>query len=227
MLKRFRVVGLCLVAVFAVSAVASASASAALPEFVPSTKQTFTSTSGVSTLAAGAFTITCEKDTNAGEITGAKTVGKVVVKFTKCTIKVLFTFECKSKGAANGEIVTNALKGTLGYIEGYGSGVGLKLEPETASEYTNGEIECAGSNKVKVTGAVIGEVTPINTSSTKGELIFKRTGTKQESGEEIEIEHVRYEHVKLMSSLNGGTAGPAAEETTDKITFKEAVEVKA
>lgn len=220
-----KTLGLALAAVLALSAVSVASASA-LPEFVPSTKQTFTSVSGAGELVSGGSTIKCTADTNTGEITGANTVGKVVVKFTKCTVKILFTFPCKTKNAPNAEeIITKPLVGTLGYINKAEKTVGLKLKPEAGEEYTEGEIECAGQN-IRVKGAVIGKVTPVNTSSTTGTLTFTNSGTKQVP-EEIEISGTVETGIHLVSSLNGGTFEASAEKTTDEITFTNAVEVKA
>jgi len=186
----------------------------------------FTSTSGTGHLVTGGNKINCTKDTNSGFITTSKTVGLVLVTFTGCKLEAFFEiFECKSKGAAKEEIMTVNLKGTLGYINKSTKLVGVKLEPETASEYTEGEIECAG-NKVKVTGAVIGDASPTNTKSTTGTLEFKASGTKQ-GAESIEIEGKTETGIKLKSSLNGGAAEEAAEETTDTLTFSESVELMA
>jgi hypothetical protein len=183
----------------------------------------FTSTSGAGHLVAGSNKINCTKDTNTGDITGKKTVGEMLVTFTGC--KLLEAFECKSKGAKAEEIMTVDLKGPLGYINKSTKLVGVKLEPETASEYTEGEIECA-SNKVKVTGAVIGDVSPTNKKSTTETLEFKASGAKQ-ANELIEIEGKDETGIKLRSSLNGGTAEEASEETTDTLTFEELVELMA
>lgn len=225
-MKRVRFSGAALAATLFVCVVSVASASAAPPEFKGATlPDTFTSVSGEGHLVAGSNTITCTKDTNEGEVNGAKTVAKLVVKFTGCSITVIFKFECKSKGAAPGEIVTRPLEGALGYINKTAKTVGLKLQPAGGGEYTEGEIECA-SQKVRVTGAVIGVVSPTNTLSTKGTVDFTRSGTKQVP-EEIEINGVVETGVKLSSTLNGGSPEEAAEETLDEITFAKAIEVTA
>lgn len=183
----------------------------------------FTSTSGASSLAAGRSKINCTKDTSEGETTSVETIGKVLFAFTGCKLEAFF--ECKSKGAKAEEIMTAKLKGTLGYINKSTKLVGVKLEPESGSEYTEGEIECAGV-KGKVTGSVIGDITPTNTKATTGTLTLTRSGTKQ-GAELIEIEGKDETGVKLKFSLDGGVAEEAAEETSDTITFKQEVELMA
>jgi hypothetical protein len=113
-MSRIRTIMLSMLAVFAIEAVASASASAAAPEFfhcvahagggfaagckvtgagfekeaVPAGSSIkFTSISEPSYLfanASGTFRIKCEADTSKGEVTGPKTVAGVKVIFTKC-----------------------------------------------------------------------------------------------------------------------------------------------
>ncbi len=183
----------------------------------------FTSTSGAGSLVAGSNKINCTKDTNEGETTSPKTIGKVLFAFTGCKLET--SSECKSKGAKVEEIMTAKLKGALGYINKSTKLVGVKLEPESGSEYTEGEIECAGK-KIKVTGSIIGRITPINTKSATSILTFTRSGTKQ-GVELIEIEGKDLTGIKLQSSLNGGMAEEAAEETLDTITFKHEVELMA
>lgn len=260
-------VGLALMAVFALSAIGVSSASAALPEFLHCTKvaatvtalyetkaacealkpdkptkggweflaylsgekTTFTSTSGPGSLVAGSNKINCKADTNKGEVVGPAPgkIAKTVVIFTGCKLEAFFEiFECKSKGAKNKEeIETVALMGNLGYINKSAKTAGVELLPETAAEYTNGEIECAGQ-KVKVTGKVIGEAKPVNEMNTKGTLKFVASGTKQVP-EEIEVEGTKLTGVKLQSSLNGGANEEAAETTEDTITFGESIEIMA
>lgn len=214
-MTRIRIIGLALVAVFAISAVASASALAA-PEFkgeggaeVKGT--TFTSTSGAGKME-GTETIKCTASTSAGEITSATTVGKVVVTFTGCEDKGK---KCKSSsGAASGEIKTVSLKGELGEVATAeaASGVGELLTPESGSKYVS--IESCTLFPVEVTGSVIGEVTPINTLATTGKLVYTEASKKQ-----------------TIKKFVGGTTheltafGSSGLETSNEVTFSKKIEV--
>lgn len=161
-MKRIKIVGLALVAVLAMSIVAS-SASAAGPVFY--TKATvgttaanvpFTGTLGAAFLEGkGGTKITCKAGSAIGEVTGPTTTKGNVTKFTGCE-----TGGVPCENAAAGEIVTNTLQGTLGnvvkektpairlYDEAHGRGSALA------------NFSCAGGAvAVEVKGSVIGSLT--------------------------------------------------------------------
>jgi hypothetical protein len=74
-------------------------------------KAKFTGVGGVGTLETVSLAkVTCKTEASHGEYTSPKTVGNVDVTFTKCESG---GFKCSSTGAAEGEIVTNPLAGTL------------------------------------------------------------------------------------------------------------------
>ncbi len=108
---RIKMFGLALVAVFAMGAVASATASAlpTLPQLVnkeekPLVKTGFTGTSGASKFETkSGESVKCKADTIKGKITGLST-DEAEIKFTGCTA-VSGLLKCKSKGASSGEIV--------------------------------------------------------------------------------------------------------------------------
>lgn len=184
----------------------------------------FTSTSTTDHLVAGSNKINCTKDSDEGLIGGKKSVGELLITFSGCKLE-LFGIECKSKGAKPEEIMTVKLRGTFGYINKSTKLVGIKLEPESGTEFTQGEVECVGT-KVKVTGSLIGVVSPVNTKSTSGTIELTASGSKQ-AHELIEIGEKDETGVKLKASLNGEPAMEASEETTDTLTFEEAVELMA
>jgi hypothetical protein len=169
-----RGVFLALVAVFAMSAVTASAASAAAPEFKPSTKQAFTGTSGALAMETSASAIACAKGTSDGEITGASTVGSVVLTLSGCQAEEgghLCYFE--SEGAKNkGEIVTNALDGALGEVASSEatSGVGLLLKPASGKDLADIEGNCVVTSELE--GDVAAEVTPIKTSAKTLKLVF-------------------------------------------------------
>jgi hypothetical protein len=233
------------VAVFAMGAITAAGASAAPPEFSKwcheVTKETgkfedskcekekakgnferikFTSVSGAGKMEAAGTVIECKKDTDVGELTGPKTVGKVVVTFTECE-GTNGTKKCKvkSKGSGTeGTIVTKELKGELGEVAAAESatGVGLSLKPTSGSTYVELEGTCLPISPAPVTGGIIGEVTPIKTLSTTGKVVYTIASKKQ----------------KIQKFVGGAAEvlkvfgiAEAPLETTDTITFGEAIEV--
>ena len=174
MISRRRVPGLLALAlcVIGASAVMASSAFAAGPAFKPGGGKFpvyFTSTSGPATLAtANHNPITCTSDTNVGEITSSTGAGFIIVTFHGCTQKSgTNTLKCKTTGAAEEEIVTNKLKGTLTGTEAAPT---EKLEPESGTEFV--KFKC-GTVGVIVTGSVTGTVSPVKTQSHTGTLTFK------------------------------------------------------
>jgi hypothetical protein len=99
----------------------------------------FTSKGGEGKLeTAGGTLIVCKKQSATGDFfpkgTSTKEVKSVVAVFTSCEAPVNKAV-CGTTGAAAGEIVTNPLKGPLGYISGEKTTspvVGQELTPEKA-----------------------------------------------------------------------------------------------
>jgi hypothetical protein len=144
-MMRFKIMGLCALAAFALSA---ASASAFSPpevgrcvkvaagtgnftsgtctkqkaktefEWIPGVaKGKFTSKGGVGQLTTlNGTTVVCKAQSSGGEYSGTKLVGGVVVKFTGCESA---GFRCATAGAGEGEIVTNPLEGKIGIEKRY------------------------------------------------------------------------------------------------------------
>ena len=199
--------------VSAAAAVYANTASAALPEFLPTgTKVKGVSTSGPGTLQSPMGTLQCTDDETIVTATGPKTVD-ITVKFLGC--KAFGFANCTTSGAKSGEVVLEGT-GTLGFIKGTSP---LEVGESLAIKET--EVSCgAGLVKLKVRGAAIGVVTPINTSSTTEHLSFAQSGGKQkpekfEGGSKLTLE----------VSVNGGAfeeSGLATEETT---TFAEKITV--
>jgi hypothetical protein len=137
--------------------------------------------------------VKCAAGTDSGEITGAKTVGNVIVIFTGCESEVLETkVKCKTTGAKEGEIRTNNLKGEIGYLNKTEQKVGLLLEPSGTELFA--EFKCS-TLTAKVKGAIIGEFTKPKTGemSTEAKLSYaqekgKQKWTKLEGGTERKLE---------------------------------------
>jgi hypothetical protein len=224
-MKLARLVGLALVAVFAMSAIIASTASA-FPEFLmlPSSK-TFKGVSGVGTLKAGTETVTCESDENAGEVTSMDSVGKVSVTFHGCKVKVA-TGECTIKSTLTGSaglIVTTSLRGLLGEVAEAEakSKVGVLLEPETGIVFTTLLATGAPCNtqETAVEGTLAGELTPIKALQTTLKLIFGLTSEKQNIKEITVLAGLK------KPKLGAYGVNTATLSTEDTLTFTGSVEV--
>ena len=182
-----RTLGLALVAVLAVGAVmASAALAAANPVWHVNGGTTFTeeaynatqkseSEAGVKELVATVsgvkVTIVCKKYTGTGKIIKASSGNIATGTFEGCKANVN---GCKLK---NGSITVEPSTATLVWEKSSGSEALLKLVPNNAEKkFAEFEfIECnfgLGNGKYKVKGEALGEVRPVATEVTTGELIF-------------------------------------------------------
>jgi hypothetical protein len=160
------IVGLCLVAAFAMGMVATASA--AQPVFygvaelgkVVATPIKQSGTFGASFLEGNVSKakITCTSGTSTGEVTGPTKTTNNIAKFVGCETGGL---KCNSSGKGTGEIDTAALDGVLGSISASLPGVRLFKEGEGGKSPKTGllaEFVCGGVATVKVKGSVIGSL---------------------------------------------------------------------
>jgi hypothetical protein len=192
-----------------------ASASAALPEF--SAKTGFTGKSGAGTLT-GPLTIKCSKDS---VLTG--TMPQVFhveadVHFEGCSI---LGIPVNTTGDASGVILLKVLI-LFCYLPG-STKAATKVGAFTELKETV-VIKGLGQES-EVKGSVIGEAKPLNTSSTKGEDVYKKTNptscTSENEGKGTT------KKAELLANLNKKTFEKAEEETTEEPTFEKAVELKA
>lgn len=200
MISRRRLPGLLAVALCALAA-SAASASAALPEF---------SSTKISKGEHVTFTDTSgesrlETAAHNPVICKAST-SKGEITGPKTVGGATVTYTGCTQGVANcqnegtGVIKTNPLTGTLSYISESEKRVKETLKPESGTEFV--KFKC-GTVGVIVTGSVSGEAKPVNISQTTGELIFAKAGGL-----------VAFSEAATLTS-------------TDKITFAEAVALKA
>jgi hypothetical protein len=106
----------------------------------------------------GKTKVVCEGQSSTGRYTGNKTVGHVIVTFSKCAS---FGVPCASAGAPEGTIVTNTLEGELG-IEETGTEpsqnkIGEELRPVTGGTGHFAAFSCGGTAGL-VTGSAISPV---------------------------------------------------------------------
>jgi hypothetical protein len=209
-----------LVAVLAMSAVSASAASAALPEFKPSTKQKFTSKISRFILETrNGEKQDCTSGKTAGEIVNATQVGKVVVTLTGCIVPGVA--QCNTSGKSSGEVVTNALKGELGES---GTTAVLGLEPEKAGEPV-AVFECGIRKPVELTGGLIGKVEPIAKEQTIFKQVWEQAGGVQKytSFEGSSTKTTRSLH--LGYSISGKEAEGAGAEAFEELAFEKRVEV--
>jgi hypothetical protein len=231
-MQRLKVIGLALVAVFAISAVTSATASAAEPEFKPKagTFPVAFSASSLKTdkLVTANHTIECTGgNTTTGEVAGAREAKNVKVKFTKCK-DVATKEECKNVAAET--IETKVLKSKPVYIKGHlkpKEERGLDLEPEAAGAFA--EFECGKLIKVKVKvqnknaaeNSVIGVIAAAEVGVQKNviEVNFNQVGGVQ-APQEYENETGLIKTKDFLESEIGGVKEVAGEEAAEnKLTF--------
>jgi hypothetical protein len=118
--------------------------------------------------------LTCKGGTSAGEITGAKSSNQTI-EFSSCTSEGR---ACTSAGQKSGVIVSDVLKGELGYTGG--GAVGTRISP--AEGTTLAEYSCEGL-EVTMRGSVVGVNSGnINAASKEATLTYN---SNAKSGQEV------------------------------------------
>ncbi len=171
--------------------------------------------------------ISCTHNSDSGEFTGPKTVGKIKVTFTGCEFE---SKKCQGDAPAaahEGEILTNNLVGEVGYVNKGEKKVGGLFKPETGLYFT--EFNC-GELKFRVSGGVIGNVTStINAFTNSVTLDFKESAGIQnplrfEGGLE---ETLMTEEGGKGEWPEGGTAKNQSGQSLETTNTGETLELKA
>lgn len=224
-MRSIRLAGLVLVAVLAVSLVASSTASAAGPLFVTSGKPTFTAPGKHLLILTTATTdfVECAQYSWSGEVSSATLEGNIHIHFLECTGKNTSGGECPamSPGAPlENLIITRTLHGVLGLAlpkPASGSDAGLLLLPNQQPILT-----LLGSCilETALEGSVAGLVEPVGVSSTTDKIVFGVTSGKQDITD-IDLTTGGLVAPKLsVFGVNDGTL-----EASDEFTFSAKVEV--
>lgn len=168
------------------SALSTAAAYAALPEFKASKFPiAFSGTGGkarMETEKTNVFGekrfVECAAYTKQGEVLNSTEV-KIAFKFTGC--KSASGSTCTSPGAKAGEVITNALVGKLICVKSTEpKEVGMLAAPEIAGGVF-ATLKCEGglyNETFTVKGSATGKLTPINTLTNKFTLALKEKGGK-------------------------------------------------
>jgi len=237
-MKRFRIIGLALAAVFVSGAVAVAVAQAAEPEYVVpgGFPKTFLATAGAGKLETmGGRKVECTSGAGEGTINAAKETDKTLVTFIGCTATGPFGIKvsCKSATLA-GVITTNSLVSKLRFLSLSPLVVGTVLEPETSGGLF-AKFECGGIQELKVRGTSIGEVTTLNSNEKTHKLKFAQTAGLQkwleyeeEGGTKVKPAENETEGKSLsFGGENFGFEPSAVEgESTQELTTGEKWEIK-
>jgi hypothetical protein len=167
-----------LLAALALGALATASASAALPElegpFASKAPGHFTLTIKIIEFEAQGGTMTCETANGEGTVTTpkTKTLAFSAITFKGCQLGSWG--KCTSSGAASGELRGEPnTDATLAYLSKSEKSVALVFNPAGAKTSFIPAFKCGGSLSVgPVIGSVAGSIGPINTSTTGFSLAF-------------------------------------------------------
>jgi hypothetical protein len=153
-----------LVATLVLGAIASASASAALPEFTPGPGWSFPITDhytfGSSEWRSSSRSWLCTSGSMSGEIAGAKSMTSETITFVGCRSGLV---ACKSEGAGPEEIKTQLLAGKPLYREKTAKTTGILFSP--ASGTALAKIFCTPGINATLEGTVVMPITPVNVLS--------------------------------------------------------------
>jgi hypothetical protein len=218
-MQRFKVLGLALMAVFALGAFASASASAvALPEFSVETNATGTNGAGKLNLTGAEVECTSGADTLKS---ASKTLGKFTIEFSGCE---LVAEECHTEVSATEKTTAKIILigGEYHLVRG-ASGrvfVWFLIPAQT--------IKCKhGATLIGVVGSLLGLITPLLTTTKSYEIGVNTVGTaKNQEWTEFENDAGGKVAVSLKGKIGVGTEKNVSEETANnKITTVSATEV--
>jgi hypothetical protein len=180
---RIQMIGLAIVAAFAFSVLASASASAActgaeLPCFHGPFPIHFTAEQlGTGKLVTvGKRTIECTGGSTLGFINGPKDALVNAITYTGCKSTKFGSGKCKTPSAEAGEIISLPLLGLLGYINKTTKLVGLLFEADKGGTHF-ASFECEsflGTENVTVEGTVICDLSPVTTITKKYHLLCEQ-----------------------------------------------------
>ncbi|HUC14916.1 MAG TPA: hypothetical protein VMS00_10735, partial [Acidimicrobiales bacterium] len=247
-IRRVRALGLGSVVVLAALAVVAAGASAAVPErgkcmgggkefedkgctvsgasdkfkWVPNVKKPFSAMSGAVTIRSfvggtEVASVVCAKSKGKGDFIGLKG-SELVITFEKCSS---LGEACTGGGKAKaGQVVTNKLEGTLGFISPGVVGEDIKAVGGGALA----SFKC-GSNSVEIDGSVIAEVGSgvYDTAAPTETLTFAQSAGKQEPSK---LEGQPEDTLKAEINGLGGGSFPFATTVSATATVKPSLEIK-
>jgi hypothetical protein len=198
-MRRIRIVGLCLVAVFALTAMVTSAASAALPEYgvfnvktkvveplTAEQKISFKNKSLTEAKLEGGVVIECSSDVGKGVLFGPKKTVKLKVTYSGCKAPAISS-SCQKAPTKPGVILTELLKGELGYASEKSGGalhVINRLVPESSLK-PFAKFTCGPKKEltVIVTGVILTEPGPVGPpAATSGFTVNKEKAAEEGFG---------------------------------------------
>jgi len=242
-MRRIRIVGLCLVAVFALGAIVAGTASAALPEngifntktkvvepLTAEQKIAFKNSSLTEAKLEGGVVIECSSDVGKGDLFGPKGTIKLKVTYSGCKAPAISS-SCQKAPTKPGVILTELLHGTLGYASEVKSGalhVVNRLTPEKGEGKPFAKFTCGPKKEltVIVTGVILTEPGPVGVLSTEGFTVNNEKA--KEEGFGCSKQQYLFENgTGLCQHLETG-AGVSWNISDDKVTYgTKKIELKA
>jgi hypothetical protein len=197
-----RRLGVVLALTVAAMSVATASASATLPELSYEFPESIAYSGGQMAFEDSAnISVKCETVAGATTLTGFKQFSSALT-LKGCSLSLFgIALKCSSAGAAEGEVVANTVSTRLEYISKAAHEVALILNSGGKSS-TVAAFKCGGEEEA-LRGEVIAKITPINTLTTKFTVAFKGSKGTQEL---TQYENEKGEKV-TASPLELGTGG--------------------
>lgn len=226
MLKRFRIVGLCLVAVFALSAVAASSAFGASEFKTKEFPVEFTGKGGKATFETEKGNIvTCENSASKGKVTGKFAAEATITYSGNCKLKAVSPLKIEEECPT---IETKPL--AVEPVEKLNGGTKTGLDFKGKTSTTIAEFTCTGKEKVKikVTGSVICASEPIGAPSKIGKVICKGAKGVQEFTTATNSEGKAFEDSLKAESTKGifKVEEKDAQTTTEELEYLKGAEVE-
>ncbi|HEY4452288.1 MAG TPA: peptidylprolyl isomerase [Solirubrobacteraceae bacterium] len=211
-MRRLKIIGVAALAVFAVTAMASATAFA-LPTLKPNTAVTFTGTSPVGKLEVlgSALVVECEKNADEGSFAAETVLGPFHIKFSGCSAKLGTTGLGKCTGLGDTETGVILSLGEVHLV--YDSLAPLGAAMLFLVEPTHFECKSITTVLITVEGSVLCLVTPINTP-TKAPKV-KCEGEKGDAKETTYWNDAGEAKTTLLKSSENEKEAKAASENTE------------
>jgi hypothetical protein len=163
----------------------------------------------------GKAKLTCTGESSSGSITGPKTVGNLLIRFTGCEAG---GGTCTTAGLAEGELETGSLVGVLGIEKITLAKEGKETRHIALALYPVGktgaflEYTCSGSGPTALSGSLLAPVTA-GKMQTTGTLKFAATAGKQkpesfEGGDPAFLTNPLFEEVGLSASSTQANEEP-------------------
>lgn len=223
-MQRLKILGVALMAVFALGAFVSATASAEV-KVLPEAAESFKGESGKGTLEVlkSKFAVTCQKDKSEGTFEAKKPLGTFHIDFEECTtIGGIVT--CTGLGEASGIILTlgttHLVFDKLGTGAELGVGVLFLVEPT--------HFECAGVLQI-VEGQVLCLITPVGKKANHFEITCTKGKEKGDPGETVYWNEagteVKMGEELLLTKENEKAGVMSGESTTALILTEKEIEI--